>query len=168
MIGDYTPSTAELAQLIPSRAAGRFTGGAGSPAFPDDARVQSVIEDAAGLIAPSLGGDGLDRQFWDGAKALIKLQAALLLEPSAWPEQARPDKNAYSEWSAMLNARKGELTEAIIRFRDDQDDGPGASQHVLAGFPQPVSRPTLNVSIAGDVVDPGGRAEWPFCFGTDW
>jgi hypothetical protein len=135
VIADYTPSVDELAGLIPARAAGRFTGGAGAPAFPDTRRVQAVIEDATGLIAPSLGGDGLDRRFWSGAKALIKLQAALLLEPSAWPEQARPEKSALAEWTAMLDKRIDQLTQAIIRFRDDADDGPGSSQQVTGSFP---------------------------------
>jgi hypothetical protein len=137
VIADYTPSVAELATLIPSRAAGRFTGGAGAPAFPDEPRVQAVIQDATGLIAPSLGGDGLDRKFYDGAKALIKLQAALLLEPSAWPEQARPEKSALAEWTSMLEKRIESLTQAVIRFRDDGDDGPGSSQTVISSFPEP-------------------------------
>ncbi len=175
MIADYTPTVAELASLIPSRAAGRFTGGSGAPAFPDENRVQAVIEDATGLIAPSLGGDGLDPQFWASAKALIKLQAALLLEPSAWPEQAQPNKNAFAEWLEMLNKRMESTTAAIVRFRDDADDGPGASQHVLAGFPPAGLRrsiPVLSVSITGDVIDtppyclPDGEG-WP-PFGTDW
>jgi hypothetical protein len=137
VIADYTPSVDELAQLIPSRAAGRFTGGDGSPAFPDTNRVQAVIEDATGLIAPSLGGDNLDRRFWTGAKALIKLQAALILEPSAWPEQARPEKTAFTEWMDLLNARMEQLTQAIIRFRDEGSSGAGSSQQPVASFPSP-------------------------------
>lgn len=135
MIADYTPSVEELASLIPSRAAGRFTGGAGAPAFPDTDRVEAVIQDAAGLIAPSLGGDSLDRQFWTGAKALIKLQAALLLEPSAWPEQTRPEKSVFAEWVDMLNTRMEAMTQAVIRFRDDGNSGAGSSQQVLSSFP---------------------------------
>jgi hypothetical protein len=135
VIADYTPSVDELASLIPSRAAGRFTGGAGAPVFPDTDRVEAVIQDAAGLIAPSLGGDSLDQTFWTGAKALIKIQAALLLEPSAWPEQARPEKSVYAEWVAMLDTRLNDLTQAVIRFRDEGESGAGSSQSVLSAFP---------------------------------
>jgi hypothetical protein len=141
VIADYTPSVDELATLIPSRAAGRFTGGAGTPAFPDTDRVEAVIQDAAGLVAPSLGGDSLDQRFWLGAKALIKIQAALLLEPSAWPEQTRPEKSVYAEWTAMLDKRIEMLGQAVIRFRDDGDSGAGASQKVISSFPPPGLQP---------------------------
>lgn len=135
MIADYTPSVDELAQLIPSRAAGRFTGGVGAPAFPDTDRVQAIIEDAAGLIAPGLGGDDLDRRFYDGAKALIKLQAALLIEPSAWPEQARPDKSAFDQWHTMLETSRTALSAAVIRYEDTGADDPSATQAVTSSFP---------------------------------
>jgi hypothetical protein len=170
VIADYTPSIEELAQLIPSRAAGRFTGGAGAPMFPDPDRVQAVIEDAAGLIAPSLGGNELDRRFWPGAKSLIKLQAALILEPSAWPEQARPEKSAFAQWMELLNSRLEGTTQAIIRFRDEGEGGAGSSQHVIAAFPPPGVRrpqPVLSVSIAGDVLSMPGEDCWP-PYGTDW
>jgi hypothetical protein len=162
VIGDYTPSVDELASLIPSRAAGRFTGGAGAPTFPDTDRVEAVIQDATGLIAPSLGGDGLDRTFWTGAKALIKLQAALLLEPSAWPEQTRPEKSVFAEWVDMLNVRMEALTKAIIRFRDDGDSGEGSSQKVIGGFPPSgISRPTptVTVNILGELQELPGQSD---------
>lgn len=144
MITDYTPTVEEVAQLIPSRAAGRFTGGATTaPSFPDKPRVQAVIDDAVGLIAAAVGGDGLDPLFHAGAKALVKIQAAVLLEPSAWPEQARPDKSAFDQWIEMLKTSKEDLVAAIVRFRDDQDEGPGSSQTVIAAFPPPgLNRPS--------------------------
>jgi hypothetical protein len=137
VIADYTPSVDELAQLIPSRAAGRFTGGTGEPVFPDTDRVEAVIQDAVGLVAATLGGDGLDGRFWPGAKALIKLQAALILEPAAWPEQARPDKSAFAQWMELLEKRMEGMVAAIIRFRDDGDEGagPGVSQTPVSAFP---------------------------------
>lgn len=137
MIADYTPTVADIAQLIPSRSAGRWTGGTETPAFPDTPRVEAVIADAVGLIAPALGGDGLDDQFYSGAKALIKLQAALILEPSAWPEQARPDKSAFEQWTSLIEARMKGLVEAIKRFEDAGKDDPGAAQKVVASFPPP-------------------------------
>jgi hypothetical protein len=138
VITDYTPTVEEIARLIPSRAAGRFTGGADpTPVFPDAARVEAVIKDAVGLVAPTLGGDKLNEQFYDGARALIKLQSALILEPSAWPEQARPDKSAFEQWMELLNTRMEGMVQAIIRFRDDEDDGPGSTQQVIASFPPP-------------------------------
>jgi hypothetical protein len=137
VITDYTPSVPDLASLIPSRAAARFTGGSGTPSFPDTDRVQAVINDAVGLIAPTLGGDSLDEQFWPGAKALIKLQAACLLEPSAWPEQARPEKSALTEWREMLKDAKAGLLEAVTRFRDEGESGAGSSQQPIAAFPPP-------------------------------
>jgi hypothetical protein len=137
VIADYTPTVDDIAQLIPSRAAARFTGGSGAPAFPDTERVEGVIAKATGLIAPSLGGDSLDQQFYVGAKALIELQVALLLEPSAWPEQARPEKSAFTEWREMLKDAKADLVEAITRFRDEGESGAGSSQQPIAAFPPP-------------------------------
>lgn len=169
MIADYTPSVDELASLIPSRAAGRFTGGAGTPTFPDTDRVVAVIQDAAGLIAPSLGGDSLDQTFWTGAKALIKLQAALLLEPSAWPEQTRPEKSVFAEWVGMLDTRMEALVKAIIRFRDEGESGEGSSQQVIAAFPPSgINRPTqtITTNILGEIQDLPGQCD-PFTLGYD-
>lgn len=137
MIDDYTPTVDDVAQLVPARAAGRFTGGASVPEFPDTTRVRSIIEDAVGLIAPALGGDDLNERFYDGARALIKLQAAILLEPSAWPEQARPDKSAFDQWNVILEGSRKALTAAVVRFRDTGGDDPGTSQGVIAAFPPP-------------------------------
>jgi hypothetical protein len=170
VISDYTPTVEELASLIPSRAAGRWTGGDASPAFPDRERVESVIEDAAGLITPALGGDELDPRFYDGGRALIKLQAALLLEPSAWPEQSRPEKSVFDQWLELLKTAKASLVEAIVRFRDTETDGPGASQGVIAAFPPaglPVSR-TIDVSVTGEVVDVPGNPSWGELGTVDW
>jgi hypothetical protein len=164
VITDYTPSTDDLAQLLPSRAAGRFTGGADAPAFPDTDRVEAVIADAVGLVAPALGGDELDERFYPAAKALIKLQAALILEPSAWPEQARPDKSAFAQWMELLNTRMTDTVQAIIRFRDDQDDAPGSSQHVLASFPPPGLLPAPRVDIWGNPLP----LQRDGCGGVDW
>lgn len=152
MIADYTPSVDDLATLIPARAAARFTGGAGTPAFPDTDRVEAVIQDAVGLVAPALGGDELDEQFWPGAKALVKLQTALILEPAAWPEQARPDKSAFEQWLSMLNTSMDRLTTAVVRFRDDEDDGPGASQGVISSFPPPGLQAAMPVNILGEPI----------------
>jgi hypothetical protein len=163
VIADYTPTVADVAQLIPSRAAGRFTGGSNpEPSFPDTPRVEVVIADAVGLIAPALGGDNLDEQFYAGAKALIKIQAALLLEPSAWPEQARPEKSAFAQWQEMLKESKADLVEAIARFRDDGEDGPGSSQKIVAAFPVPGIVPT---GVPMQVGAPVGS--FP-PYGTDW
>ncbi len=139
-ISDYTPAVADLALLIPSRAAGRWTGGAEeAPTFPDTNRVEAAIGMATGLVAARLGGEKLAPQFYAGAKALITMKSAMLLEPAAWPEQARPDKSAWEQWQAQYDADMPALVEDVARHRDDweDDEGPGSSQGPIGSFPAP-------------------------------
>lgn len=131
-VSDYTPSVDDVAGLIPSRAAGRFTGGTGAPAFPDEDRVQQVIAMATATIASRLGGSRVPEAQYEAAKALIVLRVALTLEPSAWPEQARPDKTAWDEWKALYDEDLPALVETIRQDIADGDDGEGGPE---SGYP---------------------------------
>lgn len=133
-IEDYTPSVTDLARLIPSRAAARFTGGAGAPAFPDETRVSEVIADSVGIVSVQVGGDQLPAKFNAAAKALVKLHAALELEPSAWPEQARPDKSAWEQWEKLYDKGLDGLMTAIAK---DAADGAGDGGPEGSGMPAP-------------------------------
>jgi hypothetical protein len=126
--GDATPTVADLAQLIPSRATGRFTGGTSAPAFPDEERVQAVITMASALVTPRLGGSSLPEKFYPLSRALITLRAAILLEPAAWPEQARPDKSAYEQWREQYQDDLEALIEIIRLDAQDGDTGDGGPE----------------------------------------
>jgi hypothetical protein len=138
-IADYTPSVGDIATLIPARATGRFAGGAGTPAFPDQPRVEAVIKAAAGLVSAQLGGANLAEGFYEAAKTLIILKVACLLEPAAWPEQARPDKSAWEQWKAQYDEDLAGVVEAVKRHAEDgpEDTGPGSSQTPVSAFPPP-------------------------------
>jgi hypothetical protein len=138
-VSDYTPSVDDIAGLIPARAAARFTGGAGAPEFPDEARVQQVIALATSTIASRLGGDAVPEAHWLAAKALIMLRVALTLEPAAWPEQARPDKSAWDQWKALYDEDLPALVDTIKADIADGDAGEGGPESVatlpLYSFP---------------------------------
>lgn len=140
-ITDYKPTVDDVARLIPSRAAAKFTGGAGAPAFPDTDRVQAVIDLATGTVASRLGGDALPAAFYEAAKALIVLRVALMLEPAAWPEQARPDKSAWDQWKSLYDDDLPALIESVKADAADGADGDGGPEYVgqvpLYSFPAP-------------------------------
>lgn len=139
-IADWTPTVTDVANLTFARAKGRWTGGDSSVnplAFDQPDRVTAVIAIATGLVAPQLGGDGLNETFWPAAKSLICLKTAMLIEPGAWPEQAKPDKSAWEQWQAQYDVDMPAIVKAVVRFGDDASDDPGASQLPIGHFPPP-------------------------------
>lgn len=124
----YAPTVEDIARLLPARAAARFTGGTGAPAFPDEARVQAVIDWAVGTVSARLGMTHLAPKFHQAARHLIVLRTALTLEPAAWPEQARPDKSAWEQWKLLYDEDLKGLREDIQRDAADGDDGDGGPE----------------------------------------
>lgn len=139
----WRPSVDDIAKLLPGRANARFTGGAGTPAFPDEARVNAIIDLATSTISARLGGDRLPAKFFDAARALTVLRVALTLEPAAWPEQARPDKSSWEQWKALYDEDMPALVETIKQDVIDGDDGDGGPEFAgtlpLYSFPPPAS-----------------------------
>lgn len=138
----YAPTVEQFAALLPSRATARFAGGTGEPAFPDTDRVQAVIDQAASIIAARFGLESLPEKFHDAATAVIVLRAALMLEPAAWPEQARPDKSAWEQFKALYDEDLAALLLAVKQDAADGDTGDGGPETTAGfgpagGFPPP-------------------------------
>lgn len=166
---EYAPSVDEVARMIPSRAAGRFTGGTDTPplAFPDNTRVQQVIDLATATISARLGGARLPEKFFASAKALIVLRTMLLLEPTAWPEQSRPDKSAWDQWWLLYKDELPSLIELVHRDAEDGDSGDGGPETTgwlpAGGFPAP--GPHYPGSRPGVSVGSVGWPDWPAPYG---
>jgi hypothetical protein len=140
-IVDWTPSVDDVASLTFARAKGRWAGGDTTEnpvTFEHPDRVQAAIDSAVAIVAPQVGGDSLDEQFWLAARAVVAYRVAWALEVGSWPDQARPDKSPAEQWKELYQEALAGLTAGIVRFRDEgPDEGPGGSQLPQGAFPLP-------------------------------
>ena len=161
----WAPEILDLARLTPARAAGRFTGGGADgslPEFPDEDRVQAIITMATATVASRLGGQHLSAVHWPAAKSLATLRAALTLEPSAWPEQARPDKSAWEQWKQLYDEDLEGLIDTIKNDAADGDSGDGGPE---AGG---IADPVFSFPSACDDHIPGSELPHPACRDERW
>jgi hypothetical protein len=157
----YTPSVDDVAVLMRSRLKGEYVE---LDTFTDETRptaamVQSLIDQSVSIVSATFGS-GLASRFNQSALALATLRTALLLEPSYFPEQARPDKSAWTQWKALYDEGMVSLIAAVERDAQDGalgDGGIGEDEvgHNLPAYGFPANRPdVVDEAIYG--VRPGG------------
>lgn len=121
----WAPTPDDVATLMFSRVKGEYDVLA---EFTTDTRptynqVQGAIVDAVALVQTRIGFT-LDERFNPSAKIHAKLMTALLLEPSFWSDEARPDKSAWEQWQKLYDDGIKGLIEAIRETGAGGDPGP--------------------------------------------
>lgn len=141
----WYPTVQDLAAMLPARATGRFAGGGTvgtASTFPDSSRVQAAIDRAASVVVMQIGNpDTIPAKFHAAISSIIILRTALTLEPSAWPEQARPDKSAWEQFKLLYDEELPALLAVIRLDAEDGDTGDGGASTAFAlplySFPPP-------------------------------
>jgi hypothetical protein len=124
-VGDYTPSSADVAALMFSRVAGEYSTTADftTTTRPTLQQVQGMITLAAGHVGPLVGWN-LNYRFHSAARFMVTLYTALLLEPGYWMEQQQPDKSAWEQWKQLYDDGMPTLLLAIKEYGAGEEVGP--------------------------------------------
>lgn len=123
-VGDFTPSSADVAALMFSRVTGEYSTTADftTTTRPTLQQVNGMISLAAGHVGPLVGWN-LNYRFHSAARFMVTLYTALLLEPGYWPEQS-PDKSAWEQWKQLYDDGMPTLLLAIKEYGAGEEVGP--------------------------------------------
>jgi hypothetical protein len=123
-VGDFTPSSADVAALMFSRVAGEYSTTADftTTTRPTLQQVQGMISLAAEHVGPLVGWS-LNYRFHSAARFMVTLYSALLLEPGYWPEQS-PDKSTWEQWKQLYDDGLPTLLLAIKEYGAGEEVGP--------------------------------------------
>lgn len=136
----YTaPETADVAALLRSRAVvpeGDLLPDFTTETEPSKVQVEALIGIAAGMVLPGLGsleadaltgGETCQATVWAGARSLVALGAAMLVEQSYWPEQQGSGDLTVAD--LMLRLLEGDtfdrVARAAARCRGESGGGDG-------------------------------------------
>lgn len=164
---DWAPTVAGVGALLRSRTKQAVTGvelgyfanpdenGQGSTR-PTADEVTNLIDQATGDVVDVVGAD-IPAPFWDRARFLVQLGAALLVELTYFPEQVANNRSTYPQLLALYTDRLKKLQTAVADYVDpnapeggEGSAGNGAEPGMYAQFGFPVD--------AGGMV--GWRTRW--------
>lgn len=151
----YTaPTSADVAALLRTRTKGansQYAADFSTDSQPTKAQVETLITLASGLILPGLGSladadlsAGCKADVWNGAKALVTLGAAMLVEASHFPEQQQQGDQTIAR--LLQDLLEGDFYDRLARAAaacrgesggGDEDSGSAAApQDASWAFPQ--------------------------------
>lgn len=132
----YRPSVAEVAAYI--RARTKIAGGGIAGTFTDQTNikateVESLIDQAVGLILSDIGGvpcnDGLQEQ----TKAVAAILAAMLVEQSFFPEQTTSAGNSFNSLEKLYKPKMQGLANQVQRECGSGSGGEDGSEGSAIG-----------------------------------
>lgn len=137
-VSDYTPQVAQVASFIRARTKTRGGSEAGTfnPAAspesdltrPTAEEVELVIADALGKVSGRIGVDIADT-YWEDAKRLSALYAAMITELTYWPEQVNTGRSTYTQLKELWDEEWAEFLDVL------GIGGDSGAVTVDAGFP---------------------------------
>jgi hypothetical protein len=112
----YRPSVLEVASYI--RARTKIDGGAIAGTFNDLTKVkppevESIIEQAVGLILSDLGGVPCTEKLQESMKSVAAILAAMLVEQSLFPEQTTGAGNSFASLEKLYKPKMKSLAEQV-------------------------------------------------------
>lgn len=112
----YRPSVLEVASYI--RARTKIAGGGIAGTFNDQTTVkapeiESIIEQAVGLILSDLGGEPCNDALQGQMKSVTAILAAMLVEQSLFPEQTTGAGNSFKSLESLYKPKMKSLAEQV-------------------------------------------------------
>lgn len=152
-VSDYTPDVASVAGFIRARTktaggaeAGTFNPesevGTGTETRPTAEQVTTEIQNAIGMISGILGPD-IDPAYFEDAKRVTSLLAAMLVELGYWPEQVNTGRSTYPQLKELYD----EWWENLLTALGIVLDPGGGAVPAGAGFPSYGGFPTTAIGM---------------------
>jgi hypothetical protein len=114
----YRPSVLEVASYI--RARTKIAGGGIAGTFNDQTtvkapEVESIIEQAVGLILSDIGGPPCNDALQEQTKSVAAILAAMLVEQSLFPEQTTGAGNSFKSLESLYKPKMQALANQVQR-----------------------------------------------------
>lgn len=133
----YRPSVLEVASYI--RARTKMAGGGTAGTFNDQTtvkapEVESIIEQAVGLVLSDLGGAPCTDALQGQMKTVTAILAAMLVEQSLFPEQTTGAGNSFASLEKLYKPKMKSLAEQVEKQcgtgGGGEGDGDGAGSAI--------------------------------------
>lgn len=156
-IPDYTPTLADIAAIIPSRAKGDFARLAtfDSTTQPTGEQVQAIIDAEALALRGKIGEPAA--ALIDQAKRVLAYRVAAIVELTYFADQIRADRSPYNELKALYQEALADYITA--RANLGVDDTPGTADDQVPAYSFPPLGPLPHA--------PGSEIPCD-AFGLDW
>lgn len=104
--------------------------------------VEEQIQTALGDVSGTIGSD-IETQYFEPARRVTALRAALLIELSYWPEQVNSDRSPYDQLKVLYD----EAWENLLSSMGISTDDDGGAVPADAGFPSYGGFPTTAIGM---------------------
>jgi hypothetical protein len=151
-VSDYTPDVDSVAGFIRARTktAGGAEAGTFNPAAspqqdmtrPTAEQVTTEIDNALGRVSGVIGPD-IDAAYFEDAKRVTALLAAMLVELGYWPEQVNTGRSTYPQLKDLYD----EWWEDLLTALGISTDTGGGAVPAGAGYPSYGGFPTTAIGM---------------------